>query len=105
MFRVSTVPGNVLAQLGGGSGQGCAKSRRHTYGEPQERSDWTVGGVLDTPRSKNGVRTLADGRSLLGTCKLNGFNPQTYLTVTLRRIVDMHPMSQVDDLMPWNFAE
>ena len=53
----------------------------------------------------DGARTWARCASLLGTCKLNGVNPQTYLTVTLRRIVDMHPMSQIDELMPWNFAE
>ena len=53
----------------------------------------------------DGAKTWARCASLLGTCKLNGANPQTYLTVTLRRIVDMHPMSQVDDLMPWNFAQ
>ena len=40
----------------------------------------------------DGAKTWARCASLLGTCKLNGVNPQTYLTVTLRRIVDMHPM-------------
>ena len=53
----------------------------------------------------DGARTWERCASPLGTCKLNGVNPQTYLTVTLRRIVDMHPMSQVDELLPWNFAE
>lgn len=53
----------------------------------------------------DGARTWARCASLLGTCKLNGVDPQTYLTVTLRWIVDMHPLSQVDELMPWNFAE
>ena len=53
----------------------------------------------------DGARTRARWASLLGTCKLDGVNPQTYLTVTLRRIVDMHPLSQVDQLLPWNFAE
>ncbi len=54
--------------------------------------------------SDDGARTWARCASLLGTCKLNDINPQTYLTVTLRRIVDMHPMSRIDDLMPWNFS-
>ena len=43
----------------------------------------------------DGAKTWARCALLLGTCKLNGVNPQTYMTVTLRRIVDMHPMSQV----------
>ena len=55
--------------------------------------------------SDDGARTWARCASLIGTCKLNGVNPQAYLTVTLRRIVDMHPMSRVDDLMPWNFTQ
>ncbi|WP_419908397.1 transposase domain-containing protein [Hoeflea sp.] len=42
--------------------------------------------------------------SLTGTCKLNGVNPQVYLTDTLRRIIDMHPQSRIDELMSWNFA-
>ena len=37
----------------------------------------------------DGTRTWAQCASLLGTCKLNAINPQTYLTVTLRRIGDM----------------
>ena len=53
----------------------------------------------------DGARTWVRWASVHGTCRLNGVNPQTCLTVTLRRMVDMHPMSQVDDLMPWNFAE
>ena len=53
----------------------------------------------------DGARTWARCASLIGTYKLNGVNPQAYLAVTSRRIVDMHPMSQVDDLMPWNFVQ
>ena len=54
--------------------------------------------------SDDGARTWARCASLIGTCKLNGVNPQVYLTDTLRRIVDMHPVSRIDELMPWNFT-
>ena len=54
--------------------------------------------------SDDGARTWARCASLIGTCKLNDVNPQAYLADTLRRIVDMHPMSRIDDLMPWNFT-
>ncbi len=54
--------------------------------------------------SDDGVRTWARCASLIGTCKLNGVNPQVYLTDTLRRIVEMHPVSRIDELMPWNFT-
>ncbi len=54
--------------------------------------------------SDDGAKTWARCASLIGTCKLNGVNPQVYLTDTLRRIIDMHPVSRIDELMPWNFT-
>ena len=54
--------------------------------------------------SDDGARTWARCASVISTCKLNDVNPQVYLTDTLRRIVDMHPVSRIDDLMPWNFT-
>jgi transposase len=42
--------------------------------------------------------------SLIETCKLNGVDPQAYLTDTLTRIVNDHPNSQIDDLLPWAYA-
>ena len=54
--------------------------------------------------SDDGARSWARCVSLIGTRKLNGVNPQVYLTNILRRIVDMHPASRIDDLMPWNFS-
>ena len=54
--------------------------------------------------SDDGAKTWARCASLIGTCKLNGVNPQAYLTDTLSRNVDMHSMSLIDDLMPSNFT-
>ena len=48
----------------------------------------------------DGAKTWARCASLLGTCKLNGVNPQTYLTGTLRRIVDMHRAPQTPGVSP-----
>jgi transposase len=41
--------------------------------------------------------------SLLGTAKLNGLNPQAYLTHVLTHIAD-HPINRIDELLPWNVA-
>lgn len=42
--------------------------------------------------------------SLIETCKLNGVDPQAYLTGVLTRIVNGHPQSQIDDLLPWHYV-
>jgi hypothetical protein len=34
---------------------------------------------------------------------LNGVNPEAYLTDTLSRIADGHPISRISELMPWTF--
>ena len=39
--------------------------------------------------------------TLLMTSKLNGIDPNAWLTETLERIADGWPNSQIDDLMPW----
>ena len=42
--------------------------------------------------------------SLVETCKLNSIEPHAYLTSTLQAIVNGHKQSQIDDLLPWNYA-
>lgn len=39
--------------------------------------------------------------SLLGTAKLNGFNPQAYLREVLARVAE-HPITSIDALLPWS---
>jgi glucose-6-phosphate 1-dehydrogenase len=43
--------------------------------------------------------------SLIETCKLNAVDPQAYLASTLIRLVDRHPASQIDQLMPWAYPD
>lgn len=40
--------------------------------------------------------------SLIETAKLNGLDPQAYLADTITRIVQGHPQSGIDELLPWN---
>ena len=42
--------------------------------------------------------------SLIETCKLNALDPQAYLADTLTRLVNRHPASQIDQLMPWAYC-
>ena len=43
--------------------------------------------------------------SLIETCKLNAVDPQAYLASTLTRLVNRHPASQIDQLMPWAYPD
>ena len=42
--------------------------------------------------------------SLIETCKLNGVDPQGYLADVIGRIVQGHPNSRLDELLPWAYA-
>lgn len=42
--------------------------------------------------------------SLLETAKLNGVNPQEWLADVLDRIGKGHPISRIDELLPWNWS-
>ena len=41
--------------------------------------------------------------SLIETAKLSDIDPQAYITSVITRIIDGHPQSQIDQLMPWNY--
>jgi transposase len=42
--------------------------------------------------------------SLIETCKLGGIDPQTYIADVITRIVNGHPNSRIDELLPWAYA-
>jgi transposase len=41
--------------------------------------------------------------SLIETCKLLAVEPHAYLADVITRIVDGHPQSRLDDLLPWAY--
>ncbi len=60
--------------------------------------------------ARHGVAMLRmDGRSsraytLIETAKLNGVDPQAWLTDVLGRIAD-HKIDRIDGLLPWRYAQ
>jgi transposase len=43
--------------------------------------------------------------SLIETCKLNSVEPHAYLTDVITKIVDGHPNTRIDELLPWAYVE
>jgi hypothetical protein len=55
------------------------------------------------PGSDGGGEHWAVIASLIGTCKLMGIEPHAYLADVITKIVNGHPNSQIDDLLPWAY--
>jgi transposase len=53
--------------------------------------------------SDGGGESAAAIYSLLGTAKLNGIDPESYLRNVLSRIAD-HPIKRIEESLPWNVA-
>ena len=53
--------------------------------------------------SENGGKSAAIAYTLIETAKLNGIDPQAWLTDTLGRIAD-HKITRIDDQLPWRYA-
>lgn len=75
---------------------------------------------IDNNIAENSIRCIALGRknylfagsdtggdraasmyTIVQTAKLNGVNPEAYLRDTLAKIAEGHPISRIDELMPW----
>ena len=53
--------------------------------------------------SEGGGKAAAIAYTLIETAKLNGVDPQAWLTDILGRISD-HKINKIDELLPWNIA-
>src|SRR5438128_8482087 len=53
--------------------------------------------------SNAGGERAAAMYSLIGSAKLNGIDPEAYLSYVLAHIAD-HPINRIQELLPWNVA-
>ncbi len=42
--------------------------------------------------------------SLVETCNINGVEPHAYLDDVLSRLVNAHPTSRIDEILPWAYV-
>ena len=61
------------------------------------RKNWMLAG------SQRGGKAMAIAFTLIETAKLNGVDPQAWLTDVLSRIADQK-ITKLDELMPWNYS-
>jgi hypothetical protein len=54
--------------------------------------------------SEGGGKAAAIACTLVETAKLNGVNPQAWLTDVLGRIAN-HKITKLDELLPWSYAQ
>jgi hypothetical protein len=73
-------------------------AERSLRGVALGRKNWLFAG------SDRGGERAAVMATLIETAKLNGVDPQSWLTDVLSRIAD-HPINRVDEFLPWNWRE
>jgi len=56
-----------------------------------------------TSRQRAAPMPAASAYTLIGSAKLNGVDPQAWLTDVLGRIAD-HKITRIDQLLPWRYA-
>src|ERR1044071_6475241 len=81
------------------SGSGSSLPARHGQNNPAiviGRKSWLFAG------SDRGGERASAMFTLIETAKLNGLDPQAWLTDVLSRIAD-HPASRLDQLLPWRW--
>ena len=61
------------------------------------RKNWTFAG------SEGGGKAMAVAYTLIETAKMNGVDPQAWLTDVLTRIAD-HKITRIDELLPWRYS-
>ena len=61
------------------------------------RKNWTFAG------SEGGGRAMAVAYTLIESAKMNGVEPQAWLTDVLARIAD-HKITRIDELLPCRYA-
>jgi transposase len=75
----------------------CLPRNENTYGRLNNRKNALFAG------SDGGAEHWAIIASLIETCKLAEVDPRAYLSEIITKIVNGHPNSRLDELLPWAY--
>ena len=60
-----------------------------------------IPGFRQSPRAKSEACEKPPNRTV--EVGLNGLDPEAYIAAVLDRLAGGHPISRIDELLPWNF--
>jgi transposase len=116
--------GSTMRSPAGGFGASVPKALRYIITRRTAPTRFAADARLEADNSiaENAIRGIALGRrswlfagsdagghraaathSVLQTAKLNSVNPQAYLSDTLARIADGHPINRIAETIPWAY--
>ncbi len=72
-------------------------------GRMTPRWPW-AGKTISSCSSERDGKSAAIAYTLIETAKLNGVDPQAWLTDILARLAD-HKITKLEELMPWSYAK
>jgi IS66 C-terminal element len=79
------------------------------YGRALDPPDRALAHERAVRRTRSGRRPLGRGRladrDLQAQRRRSPGDPEAYLASTLTRLINRHPASQIDQLMPWTYAD
>ncbi len=81
----------------------CSLERvKKTRSVSGQSSQWPQAEKWMFAGSERSGKAMAIAFTLIETAKLNGVDPQAWLTDVLSRIAD-HKINRIDELLPWNY--
>ena len=95
VHKLRAVPWGIVPCIGVGGILG----RKHRQWSVSEKRR-----IVAEANQQGTTKAVAVAYTLIETAKLNGVDPQAWLTDTLARIAD-HKINRIDQLLPWRYVQ